>query len=120
MSQIEVEKIADGCPVRLNGEGGGYGESHRQHHQVIAVDLQRALPKADADAGRVLLRLVNAEATHQQRRNYNKSSADDTNPKGLFMKSLKCVGRWVSVIQTRKSPRNASSSGRRSGRLCFI
>src|SRR5246127_2116975 len=43
-----------------------------------------------------------------------KPSAEVTNPIGWFTNSLKRVGRCVSVIHTRKSPRRASSSGRRS------
>src|SRR6185503_11535882 len=43
-----------------------------------------------------------------------KPSAEERKPMGWFTKSLKRVGRCVSVIQTRNSPRSASSSGRRS------
>src|SRR5580698_1262488 len=43
-----------------------------------------------------------------------KPSAEDTKPTGWLTKSLNRVGRCVSVIQTRKRPRRASSSGRRS------
>lgn len=73
MREIEIEEIADGGLVGLHGEGRRDGEGERQHHEMVAVDSERALPQAVADAGCIVEQVAKVDAADKQRRNEHKT-----------------------------------------------
>jgi hypothetical protein len=72
MSQIKIQKVADCRLVCMHRKRRRDGKYQGQHHQVIAVDLQRALPQPVAHHRRIPDQLAKIKPAHQQRGNKHK------------------------------------------------
>ncbi len=77
----------------VDRESGHHCEGKRQHQQVIAVDLERALPEPDAHIGWILDQLANVEAAHQQRRDKYEALSRGDKPDGLIHKVAESRGK---------------------------
>ena len=79
--------------VRVDRKGRHHSESKHQHQQVIAVDLERALPQPGADIGRILHQFANVETADQQRRDEYESLSRRHEADGLIHEVAEARGK---------------------------